>query len=178
MHSSLKREVHGIINPSEGLFWRRNTPHGLPAWDPKQGSLSIQPKNPEISVGTSNRTHHFVWSDWNIRDRSGHFGRSDWNFPFHMTKLLSPVQQFCILLTRAINKCAVAWVGSVQPKSTLHWAREISEIPDRKFCWMKALKDDNKSVHSVATHVTKHSLVLSVSPQKKSLKRQWCPKWN
>ena len=32
-------------------------------------------------------------------------------------------------------------------------------------------QDDNKSVDSVATHVTKHSEALSVSSQKKSLKR-------
>ena len=32
-------------------------------------------------------------------------------------------------------------------------------------------QDDNKSVHSVATHVTKHSEASSVSSQKKSLKR-------
>ena len=32
-------------------------------------------------------------------------------------------------------------------------------------------QDDDKSVHSVATHVTKHSEVLSVYSQKKSLKR-------
>ena len=49
-------------------------------------------------------------------DRSGHFGRSDRNVPFHLTKLLSPVPLFCILLTRTITKRAVAWVGSVQPE--------------------------------------------------------------
>ena len=32
-------------------------------------------------------------------------------------------------------------------------------------------QDDNKSVHSVTTHVTKHSEALSVSSQTKSLKR-------
>ena len=37
---------------------------------------------------------------------------------FHLTKLLSPVPLFCILLTRTISKHAVAWVGSVQPECT------------------------------------------------------------
>ena len=49
-------------------------------------------------------------------DRSGHFGRSHRNVPFHLTKLLSPVPLFCILLTRTITKRVVAWVGSVQPE--------------------------------------------------------------
>ena len=38
-------------------------------------------------------------------DRSGYLVRSDQNVPFHLTKLLSPVQLFCILLTRTITKC-------------------------------------------------------------------------
>ena len=41
------------------------------------------------------------------------FGRSDQNVPFNLTKLLSWVLLFCILLTRTITKCPVAWVGSV-----------------------------------------------------------------
>ena len=52
-------------------------------------------------------------------DRSGHFGRSDRNVPFHLTKLLSPVPLFCILLARTITKRAVAWVGSVEPECTV-----------------------------------------------------------
>ena len=39
--------------------------------------------------------------------------------PLHWTKLLSPVPLFCILLTRTIIRRAVAWVGSVQPESTV-----------------------------------------------------------
>ena len=38
------------------------------------------------------------------------------HFDRHLTKLLSPVPLFCILLTRTITKRAVAWVGSVQPE--------------------------------------------------------------
>ena len=34
-------------------------------------------------------------------DRSGYLGRSDRNVPFHLTKLLSPVPLFCILLACA-----------------------------------------------------------------------------
>ena len=73
------------------------------------GALSIQPKIPEISVGSSNGTDHFglvrpEYSGPALKvvhcDRSGHFGRSDRNVPFHLPKLLSPVPLFSILLTR------------------------------------------------------------------------------
>ena len=90
---------------------------GLSSW-----TLSIQPKIPEILVGTPNRTDHFGL----VRpeylgpalkmvefDQSGHFGRWDRNVPFYFTKLLSKVPLFCILLTRTITKSVVAWVGSV-----------------------------------------------------------------
>ena len=72
-------------------------------------ALSIQPKIPVISVGTSNGTDHFglvrpEYSGPALKvvhcDRSGHFGRSDRNVPFHLPKLLSPVPLFSILLTR------------------------------------------------------------------------------
>ena len=36
-------------------------------------------------------------------DQSGHFSRLD-----HLTKLLSPVLLFCILLTRTMTKCVMA----------------------------------------------------------------------
>ena len=61
-------------------------------------------------MGPPLKVVHFDWS--------GHFGRSDRNFPFHLTKLLSPVPLLCILLTRTISKRAVAWVGCVQPEFT------------------------------------------------------------
>ena len=57
----------------------------------KPGALSIQPKIPVISVGTSNGTDHFglVRPEYSgpalkvvLFDRSGHFGRSDRNVPF------------------------------------------------------------------------------------------------
>ena len=91
-------------------------------------ALSIQPKIPVISVGTSNETDHFglvrpEYSGLALKvvhiDRSGHFSRSDRNVPFHLTKLLSPVPLFCILLTRTITKPAVAWIGSVQQECTV-----------------------------------------------------------
>ena len=106
-------------------------------------ALSIQPKIPEKSVGTSNGTDHFglvrpEYSGPTLNvvhfDRSGHFGRSDRNVLFHLTKLLSPIPLFCILLTKTITKRAVAWVGSVQ----LEWARGISEISNRNFVEWKA----------------------------------------
>ena len=73
-----------------------------------KGALSIQPKIPEISVGSSDGTDHFglvrpEYSGPALKvvhsDRSGHFGRSDRNVPFHLPKLLSPVPLFSILLT-------------------------------------------------------------------------------
>ena len=47
------------------------------------------------------------------------FDRSDRNGPFHLTKLLSPVPLFCILLATTTINCAVAWVGSVQTECTV-----------------------------------------------------------
>ena len=91
-------------------------------------ALSIQAKILEISVGTSNGTDHFglvrpEYSEPALKvvhfDRSGFFGRSDRNVPFHLTKLLSPVPLFCILLTRIITKRVVAWIGSMQPECTV-----------------------------------------------------------
>ena len=79
------------------------------------------------SLGTSQSTQNsgnFGWYiQWNgplwfaptgIWRCMVHFDRSEGNVPFHLTKLLSPVPLFCILLTRTITKRAVAWVGSVQ----------------------------------------------------------------
>ena len=85
------------------------------------GALSIQPKIPEISVGTSNGTDKFglvrpEYSGPALKavhfDRSGHFGRLDRNIPFHLTKLLSPVP---------LSKRAVAWVGYVKSEYTVPW---------------------------------------------------------
>ena len=84
---------------------RRNCNHFLPL-----GALSIQAKIPATSEPAL-RVVHF--------DQSGHFGRSDRNVPFHLTKLLSPVSIFCLLLTRTITERAAAWVGSVQAKWTV-----------------------------------------------------------
>jgi len=66
----------------------------------------------EILVDISNGTDHFglVLLEYSGPDLkvvhfvgSSHFGRSDRNVPFHLTKLLSPVPYFCILLTRTIR---------------------------------------------------------------------------
>ena len=62
-------------------------------------------------TGTALKVVHF--------DQSHYFSWSDWNVPFHLTKLLFPVPLFCILLTRTITKCTVAWDGSVQPECTV-----------------------------------------------------------
>ena len=95
---------------------------------PRVSTLPIQPKIPEISVGTSNRTDHlglirpeYLGAALKVVhfDRSGYLGRSDRNVSFHSAKLLSPVPLFCILLTRTITKRAVAWVESEQPECTV-----------------------------------------------------------
>ena len=65
-------------------------------------------------------------------DRSGYLVRSDQNVPFHLTKLLSPVQLFCILLTRTITKCVGVWVGSVQLECTgifVEWKVPLVSVP-------------------------------------------------
>ena len=65
-------------------------------------------------------------------DRSGYLVRSDRNVPFHLTKLLSPVQLFCILLTRTITKCTVVWVGSVQLECSgifVEWKVPLVSVP-------------------------------------------------
>ena len=96
-----------------------------------------------------------IWcTNWNLRnfwlnvkrpalkvvhfDRSGHFSRSDRNVPFHLTKLLSPVPLFSILLPRTITKSAVAWVRSVQPECAVPLPRGISEILNRNFYWKES----------------------------------------
>ena len=94
-----------------------------------QWALSIQPKIPEISDGTSNGTFpEYAGPALKVVlfDRSGYLGRSDRNVPFHLTKLLSPVPFFCILQPNA------RWLGSGL------WARRISEISNRNFCWMES----------------------------------------
>ena len=60
-----------------------------------------------------------VWSHQNIRDQLWRLSTLTGqviSVPFHLTKLLSPVPLFCILLTRIITKRTVAWFGSVQPE--------------------------------------------------------------
>ena len=87
-----------------------------------QGHLPFNPKFQKFHlVHQNNGTAHFslVLPEYSGPalmvvhfDRSCHFGWLDWNVPFHLTKLLSPVPLFCILLAKTITKCAMAWVGS------------------------------------------------------------------
>ena len=70
-----------------------------------------QPKIPEISVRNQMEQTISIRSDRNIWDHPSRWssltgqvtsvGRSDRNVPFHLTKLLSPVPLFCILLACA-----------------------------------------------------------------------------
>ena len=121
-HNSIIQNAHTVKRKRNIESRQRNSRMG------NAGALSIQPKIPVISVGTSNGTDHFglVRPEYSgpalkvvLFDRSGHFGRSDRNVPFHLTKLLSPVPLFCILLARTITKRVVAWVGSVEPECTV-----------------------------------------------------------
>ena len=77
------------------------------------GALSIQPKIPVISVGTSNGTDHFGLvrpEYWGAALKVVHFDRSDLlnrNFPFHLTNLSFPVPLFCTLLSKTKWRNAV-----------------------------------------------------------------------
>ena len=70
---------------------------------------------------------HFDWS--------AHFSQLERNFPFHLTKLLSPVPLFYILLvlTEIITKLAFAWVESVQLQCSI----ALGRWNFRNFCLMK-----------------------------------------
>ena len=114
---------------------------------PRVSTLPIQPKIPEISVGTWNRTDYlglvrpeYLGAALKVVhfDRSGYLGRSDRNVSFHSAKLLSPVPLFRILLTRTITKRA--WLGSGLSNQNVpfHWTRGISEISKQNFCWMES----------------------------------------
>ena len=71
-----------------------------------------------------------VHFDWSI-----HFSQLERNFPFHLTKLLSPVPLFYILLvlTGTITKLAFAWVESVLPECSI----ALGTWNFRNFCLMK-----------------------------------------
>ena len=119
-----------IANKISGCFPKQSSRHTTTQHKTMQPRvLSIQPKIPDISVGTSNGTDHFglvrpeysgpalkvVHFDW-----SGHFSRSDWNVPFRLTKLLSPGSTAILYpVSKTITKRAVAWVGSVPPECTV-----------------------------------------------------------
>ena len=81
-----------------------------------------------LCVGTSNGTENIglvqlEYSGPALRvihfDQSTYLSRLDQNVPFHLTKLLSPVPPFCILLTGTITKSVVVWVRFVQPECTV-----------------------------------------------------------
>ena len=110
-------------------------------------ALSIQPKIPEISVGTSKGTDHFglvrpKYSGPALKvvhfDRSGYLGRSDRNVPFHLKNCCPQYRSFVSSLQEQWTNEQVAWVGSVQTEC-VHWARGISEISRRKFYWMESV---------------------------------------
>ena len=87
------------------------------------GALSIQPKYPQLffrnqmewTTGIFGTTFEggSLWpvhSFRSVRPKS----------PFHLTKFVSPVPLFCILLAvGTISKHAVAWNGSVKPEWTV-----------------------------------------------------------
>ena len=89
-----------MANKTSGCFTKQSSRHTTTEHKTMQPrALSIQPKIPDISVGTSNGTDHFglarpKFSGPALKvvhsDRSGHFSRSNRNVPFRLTKLLSP----------------------------------------------------------------------------------------
>ena len=61
----------------------------------------------------------------------------------HLTKVLSPVLLFSILLTRTITKHAMVWVSLVRSglcnwNLQFQWAHGISEISNWNFCWVES----------------------------------------
>ena len=111
------------------------------------GALSIQPKIPENLVGTSNGMDHFSlvrpeYARPALKvvhfDRSCYLGQSDRNVPFHLTKLLSPVPLFCILLTRTITIARWLWLGLCNRNVPFYWACGISEMSNRNFGCMES----------------------------------------
>ena len=119
-----------------------------------------------------------VWSDRNIRDQLRKWstltgpvisiGRTE------LTKLLSPVLLFCILLTITItmSNVPVAWVGSVQPECMFHWARGISEISNRFFFFLlhgSARNLIHEEKHAACSYRTAHQrLSLGVYENEKN----------
>ena len=85
--------------------------------DDKLGALSIRPKIPVISVGTSKTSNGTddlslfppEYSEPALKVLVISVGRTE----------MSLAQLFCILLTKTITKRAVAWVESVQPEWTV-----------------------------------------------------------
>ena len=103
--------------------------------------LSIQPKIPEISIRNQMEQTILVRSNQNIWD---HLHRwSTLTGLVHLTKVLSPVLLFSILLTRTMTKLAMAWVSLVRSglcnwNLQFQWAHGISEISNRNFCWVES----------------------------------------
>ena len=101
---------------------------GLLYWITLWNNLAVTSSDDHFEVERETvGTFHLVQNSGNLGpplkvvhfDRPSHFGQKKWNVPFHLTKLLSSVLLFCILLTRTITKHAVAWVRSVQSEYTV-----------------------------------------------------------
>ena len=135
----------GIRNPSSAdmksaIYYLESGIHGLKSRI--QGRFPFNPKFRKFRLVHQMERTNSVWSDRNVNsgpalkvvhfDRSSHFDLSDWNVPFRLTKFLSTVSLFCILLTRTITKRAVAWVGSVR-NVPFYWGRGSSESSNRNF---------------------------------------------
>ena len=136
--TSFRGETSGsAVNVGFFLRWKQY----VSTWD-----AFIEPKTPDILVRNQTELTTSVWSVRNIWNQLWRWStltvRSYRNVFFQLTKLLSPVPLFCILLTRTITKRAVAWVGSVQPQCTVPLVRGVSEISYRNFCWMGSAHRD------------------------------------
>ena len=101
-------------------------------------AVSIQPKIPEISIRNQMEQTISVRPERNIWDHLWRSVEPKCPFKYHLTKLLSPVPLFSILLTRKITKRAMAWVVCVQPKCTVPSGMWNFRNFKLKFCWMES----------------------------------------
>ena len=135
---SMKKLVSS--NTKQGLKQGQSTNTGSPTLQPTvvwiQWALSIQLKIPEISDGTSNGTDHFR----NIRDQlwrwsslTGPVISVGW------TEMSLSIWQNCCPQYRSFVLCnQTLGSGLCNREGLFHWARGISEISNRNFCWMES----------------------------------------
>ena len=127
-------------NTKQGLKQGQSTNTGSPTFQPTvvwiQWALSIQLKIPEISDGTSNGTDHFR----NIRDQlwrwsslTGPVISVGWTeMSLSIWQNGCPQYRSFVLCNQTLGS------GLCNREGLFHWARGISEISNRNFCWMES----------------------------------------